>query len=44
MYWHDGWDWPWMTFVMGFWLVVLGVVIYLAVRFALGDHDRTTRP
>jgi len=44
MYWHNGWDWLWMTFVMGFWLVVLGVVIYLAVRFALGDHDRTRRP
>ena len=44
MYWHDGWDWLWMTFVMGFWLLVLGVVIYLAVRFALGDHDRTRRP
>jgi len=44
MYWHDSSDWLWMTFVMGFWLVVLGVVIYLAVRFALGDHDRTRRP
>lgn len=42
MYWHDGWDWLWMTFAMGFWLVVLGVV-YLAVRFALGDRDRASR-
>lgn len=42
MYWHDGWDSLWMTFVTGFWLVVLGVVTYLAVRFALGDRDRTS--
>jgi hypothetical protein len=21
--WVNGWDWPWMTLMMGFWLVVL---------------------
>lgn len=40
MYWHDGSDWLWMTFAMGLWLVVLGVVVYIAVRFALKDRDR----
>ena len=39
MYWHDGWDWFWMTFVMGFWLVVLGAVVYVAVRLAQRGSD-----
>ena len=30
----DSWDWLWMSFMMGFWLVVLGAVVYLAVRLA----------
>jgi hypothetical protein len=30
----DGWDWAWMPFMMVFWLVVLGAVIYVAVRLA----------
>ena len=34
MHWMDGWDWLWMTFVMTFWVVALGVVIYVAVRLA----------
>jgi heme/copper-type cytochrome/quinol oxidase subunit 2 len=32
--WIDGWGWLWMTLMMGFWLVVLGAVIYIAVRLA----------
>lgn len=32
--WNDRWDWLWMTLMMGFWLAVLGAVVYLAVRFA----------
>ena len=32
--WVDGWDWLWMTLMMGFWLVVLGAVIFFAVRLA----------
>jgi heme/copper-type cytochrome/quinol oxidase subunit 2 len=28
----DGWSWVWMTFMMGFWLIVLGAVVYVAVR------------
>jgi hypothetical protein len=27
-----------MTIAMGFWLVALGVVVYVAVRLALGDR------
>lgn len=30
----DGWDWLWMTFGMGFWIVLIGVVVYVAVRLA----------
>jgi len=39
--WMNGWDWLWMTVMMGFWLVVLGAVIYLAVRLA---HRPPTGP
>jgi len=30
MYWHDmnGWDWLWGTFMMGFWIVLIGVVVW----------------
>jgi hypothetical protein len=34
MHWMDGWDWLWMTLMMGFWLVFLGAVIFIAVRLA----------
>jgi len=37
VYGHDGWDWFWMPFMMGFWVVVLGVVVYVAVRLAQRD-------
>jgi hypothetical protein len=30
----DGWDWLWMTLMMGFWLVLLAAVIFIAVRLA----------
>lgn len=32
--WVNGWDWLWTTMMMGFWLVVLGAVIFIAVRLA----------
>lgn len=32
--WMDGSDWIWMTFMMSFWLVLLGAVVYIAVRLA----------
>ena len=41
MYGHDGWDWLWMTFAMGFWLVALGVVVYVAVRLAQRGRGRS---
>ena len=34
MHWMDGWDWAWMSFMMVFWVVLLGAVIYAAVRLA----------
>ena len=30
--WMDGFDWFWMSFMMLFWVVLLGAVIYIAVR------------
>jgi hypothetical protein len=32
--WMDSWDWVWMSFMMVFWLVVLGAVVFAAVRLA----------
>ena len=32
-HWMDGWGW-WMSFMMVFWIVVLGVVVYVAVKLA----------
>lgn len=32
MHWMDGWDWVWMSFMMVFWVVLLGAVVYFAVR------------
>ncbi len=43
MYWDDhmnGADWLWMSLSMGVWLVLLGAVVYVAVRLANGDRDR----
>lgn len=36
----SGFDWIWMSFAGAFWLLVLGVVVYVAVRLAVGDRDR----
>jgi hypothetical protein len=38
---HDGWDWLWGTIAMGGWLVVLGVVVYVAVRVAQRERGRS---
>ena len=32
----NGWDWLWATFMMGFWIVLIGLVVYVAVRLAQG--------
>jgi len=34
----DGWDWLWMTLIMGFWVVILAVVVYIAVKLAQGGR------
>jgi hypothetical protein len=34
VHWMNGWDWAWMTFMMVFWVVLLGAVVYAAVRLA----------
>lgn len=32
--WMVGWSWFWMSFMMIFWIVVLGAIVYVAVRLA----------
>ena len=42
MYHHgydDGWNWFWMIPMMLLWIVVVGVVVYAAVRLEL-QHSR----
>jgi hypothetical protein len=34
VHWMNGWDWVWMTLMMVFWVVLLGTVVYVAVRLA----------
>lgn len=34
MHWMDGPDWFWMSFMVVFWLIALGAVVYAAVRLA----------
>ena len=42
MYWDHmkGLDWLWGTLMMGFWIAVLGLVVYIAVKWAQGDRHR----
>jgi hypothetical protein len=35
-------DWAWMTFTMSFWVIALGVVVYLAVRLAQSERGKKT--
>ena len=46
MYSHDmsGWDWVWGTFMMGFWVVLIGLVVYFAVKLAQGERGRKSHP
>jgi hypothetical protein len=37
MYWHNGWAWFWMIPMMLAWVIVLGAVIYAAVKLANRD-------
>ncbi len=34
VHWMNGWNWAWMTFMIVFWVVLLGAVVYAAVRLA----------
>lgn len=36
-----GWSWFWMTFGAVIWVVLLGAVVYVAVRLAQHDSRRT---
>jgi len=40
MYWHDGWDWFWMVPMMLVWIVLVGAVVYAAVRLANCDSHQ----
>jgi hypothetical protein len=40
---YDGWDWFWMVPMMLLWIVVLGAVVYAAVRLAM-HHSRDQQP
>lgn len=33
-HWMHGWSWFWMSFMMVFWVVVLGAVVYGAAKLA----------
>ena len=36
----DGWDWVWMTTMVGIWIVLVGTLVYSPVRLAQRDrHD-----
>ena len=42
--WMNGGDWFWMSFMMVWLVVVLGAVVYVAVRLAnRGPEDRSSR-
>ena len=40
MYWSDAWAWFWMVPMMFLWALVLGAVVYAAVRLANHDSHR----
>jgi hypothetical protein len=40
MYWHAGWAWFWMIPMMLVWVLVLGAVVYAAVRLANRDSQQ----
>ena len=37
---NSGWDWVWMVPMMLLWIVVLGGVVYAAVRLALQHQQK----
>jgi hypothetical protein len=40
--WMSGWAWVWMTFMMLFWIVLLGAVVYIAVKLGIQPRDSST--
>jgi hypothetical protein len=40
MGWYSGWAWFWMVPMMLFWVLVLGAVVYAAVRIANRDSHQ----
>ena len=38
--WMDGGDWIWMSLMMAFWVVLIGAVVFVAVRLAIGGGRR----
>ena len=38
--WNSGWDWLWMILMVLLWGVVLGGVVYAAVRLALQHQQK----
>jgi hypothetical protein len=36
----SGWGWFWMTLVPVFWIIVIGAVVYVAVRLG-HQHERS---
>ena len=41
--WNSAWDWLWMTLMMLLWVVVIGGVVFAAVRMAY-QHDHQQKP
>lgn len=39
----DGGDWIWMTFGMGAWVIVIGLVVYVSVRLVMRARDGSER-
>jgi len=44
MHGYDGWDWAWVAPMMLFWVVLIGTVVYVAVRLAQRDHHDRGQP
>lgn len=42
-HWMNGSSWFWMSFVMILWIVLLGTVVYVAVRLANNRHREHRR-
>ena len=41
--WMSDWGWVWMSFMIAFWILIVGAVVYAAVRLGQRAPD-DTRP